>query len=122
MFSRSGKLGKRKPQGRNNNNPSSTLAIPESPEILCNPFCLPSSPVLVREGALDGPHLSLSKHLICELPDIYLVPPNDDPLKVAICVWDSKTDGILSTFLDSSPSTPVASPVGPPFHTLPIIH
>jgi hypothetical protein len=111
MFSRPGKLGKRKPHWRKDDHLSSTLTPPESPEILCNPFCLPS-PALAHHGTLDGPRLSLSKHLVCELPDIYLIPPNGDLLKAAVCVWDSKVDGILSSSLDSSPSTPVATPVG----------
>ena len=107
MFLYSGKLGKRTPCGPNEVHPTSTG--PGSPEILCNPFCLPS-PELAHQ---DGPRLSATRHLVCDdLPDIYLIPPNGDPLKTAICVWDSRFDGIFSSFLDSDPSTPVATPVG----------
>src|ERR1700733_2585551 len=89
---------------------SSTLPSTESPEILCNPFYLPS-PAPAHQNDSDDPCLNVAKHLICELPNIYLIPPNGNPLKTGICVWNSKFDGILSSFLDSGPSTPVATPV-----------
>lgn len=111
MFPRPGKSGKCKRGGLHDaRSISPTIASTESPEILCNPFCLPS-PAPAHQNDSDDSCLDVAKHLICELPNIYLIPPNGDPLKTSICVWNSKFDGILSSFLDSDPSTPLATPV-----------
>lgn len=84
-----------------------------------NPFSLPTHPLApeARAGGVAAGQATsarrssgVSRHLVCELPDIYLVPPavKARGRSASVCLWDSQLDGKVSTFLDSNPGTPVS--------------
>lgn len=86
------------------------LTAPGSPQVLCNPFSLPTLALTLEESTYTADtRTCISRHLVCELPDIYLVPPGHDVQGLSVCLWSSKLDGKVSSFLDSVPNTPVGA-------------
>jgi hypothetical protein len=45
--------------------------------------------------------------LLIELPDVFVFPPEDDPVQDALCVWDSKTEAVISDVWDADSSETV---------------
>ncbi|KAF8319270.1 hypothetical protein DL93DRAFT_2074843 [Clavulina sp. PMI_390] len=96
---------------------------PDSPVFLCNPFQVPPvTPTLNDRGIaleeIPGPPApkptGIARHLIPDLPNIFLEAPtldgNGNPKRRqnSVCIWSSESEGKMVSFLDSNPSTPGA--------------
>lgn len=46
-------------------------------------------------------------HLVKELPDVVVLPPTSQEGNDPFCVWSAQDEGIVRSFLDSNPPTPV---------------